>query len=43
MGISEIYNVELVIYINKGILIILVFFDIDLWNVIKYKVRVFYV
>ena len=42
MGISGIHNAELVIYTNKGILIIPVSFDIDLWNVIKHKVRAFY-
>ena len=42
MGISGIHNAELVIYTIKGILIIPVSFDIDLWNAIKHKVRAFY-
>ncbi|KAJ7388611.1 hypothetical protein OS493_036684 [Desmophyllum pertusum] len=43
MGISGIHNAELVIYTNKGTLIIAVSFDEGLWNVIKSKLRLFYV
>ena len=43
MGISEIHDADLVIYTNKGILIIPVPFDESLWNQMKSKLRAFYV
>lgn len=43
MGISGIHDADLVIYTNKGILIIPVPFDESLWNQMKSKLRAFYV
>lgn len=43
MAISEIINCDLIIYTNKGILIVPVTFDEELWKVILSKLKMFYI